>query len=362
MSAMSKGPTHGTRGGAMLRPLSIGWLAAGALMLSGGFHACLAQTTTPSSRSAREGGALAPVTINVCGKPQTYTSIPQRAVTHDVNITEMFLFLGLADKLVGYSGISSSKEIAPEWRSTLQKLPNLSSQAMNMETIVGARADFVFAGWSYGFRQGAITPDLLSRYGIDSYVLTESCIRIAPRDKVELEDSLLDLRNIARIFRIADTVEPRIQTLERGIHDLSQKMKGVTTRPTVFVYDSGQAIPVTVGRFGMPRAMIDAAGGKNIFDDIESNWPRGNWEDVIERDPEWIVVVDYGVPSAQGKIDFLKQKPELAGVKAIRKQQFFVITYAQATPSPSNVPMATELAKKLHPEAFKARTPPPARP
>ena len=55
----------------------------------------------------------------------------------------------------------------------------------------------------------------------------------------------------------------------------------------------------------MPQAMIEAAGGRNIFDDLERNWPRGNWEDVIARDPEWIVIVDYDQPDARGKIDFL---------------------------------------------------------
>ena len=53
-----------------------------------------------------------PVVIDVCGKPVAYQRVPQRAVTHDVNITEMFLYLGLGHKLVGYSGISTTKEVA----------------------------------------------------------------------------------------------------------------------------------------------------------------------------------------------------------------------------------------------------------
>ena len=50
-----------------------------------------------------------PLVVEVCGKPVTYTRVPQRAVTHDVNITEMFLYLGLGSKLVGYSGISAAR-------------------------------------------------------------------------------------------------------------------------------------------------------------------------------------------------------------------------------------------------------------
>lgn len=42
---------------------------------------------------------------------------------------------------------------------------------------------------------------------------------------------------------------------------------------------------------------------------------------MITRDrEEWIVVIDYGTPSAQGKIDFLLSRPELAEV-SIRERR-----------------------------------------
>ena len=291
-----------------------------------------------------------PVVIDVCGKPVTYQRVPQRAVTHDVNITEMFLYLGLGHKLVGYSGISATKEVAPRYRAQLAHVPDLSRKNMNLESMLGVRADFVFGGWSYGFRQGGVTPDLLKRYGVDSYLLRESCIHVEKRERVSLNDGLIDMRNLARIFDVEKENAPKLQALESRVDALAQRMQGVKKRPRVFVYDSGQRLPVTAGRFGMPHAMIEAAGGENIFADIATNWPTGNWEDVIARDPEWIVIVDYDQPDARGKIDFLLHKKELAQVEAIRKKRFFIMSYSDATPSPGNVDMAEALARKLHPE------------
>lgn len=221
---------------------------------------------------------------------------------------------------------------------------------MNLESMLGVRADFVFGGWSYGFRQGGVTPDLLKRYGVDSYLLRESCIHVEKRERVSLDDGLIDMRNLARIFDVEKENAPKLQALESRIEALAQRMQGVKKRPRVFVYDSGQRLPVTAGRFGMPHAMIEAAGGENIFADIATNWPTGNWEDVIARDPEWIVIVDYDQPDARGKIDFLLHKKELAQVEAIRKKRFFIMSYSDATPSPGNVDMAEALARKLHPE------------
>jgi len=159
--------------------------------------------------SAKETTAF-PVTIEVCGQPVVFDASPERAVTNDVNITEIFLSLGLEDKLVGYSGISTYRQISPEWQGELKEIPQLSPQYIDLETLVGAEPDFFFAGWSYGFsEEKGITPESLEKYGIKSYVLTESCIRIMEREQVSLEDTFTDILNIGRIFG----VEERAQAL-----------------------------------------------------------------------------------------------------------------------------------------------------
>lgn len=334
----------------LLPVLSLGGLALAALLLGCSRSEAPAAVQAAARPVAVAAADPAPVTVENCGQPVAYPHTPRRVVSHDVNLTEMLLFLGLGERLVGYSGIPASKEIDPAYRTQLEQVPNLSTQGMNLEAMLGVSADFVFGGWSYGFRPGQVTPELLQRYGIASYVLTESCIRVGPRAGVALSDVLLDLHNLARIFRIEDQAAPRLQALEQQLQHLAQRLQGVDQRPRVFVYDSGQDLPTTSGRYGMPQAMIEAAGGRNIFDDLASNWPKGNWEDVVARDPQWIAIVDYGHPSAQGKIDFLLSKPELAQVEAIRKRQFVVMTYAEATPGPRTIARTQVLAAALHPE------------
>nr|WP_145546467.1 ABC transporter substrate-binding protein [Variovorax boronicumulans] len=328
-------------------------LCGAALVLLLGACSKQAEPMGASATAAPAGSAaVAPVTVEVCGQPTTYVQVPQRAVTYDVGITEMFLYLGLGSRLVGTAGIPENKEVDPVYRQQLEVAPVLSRKGINLEAIVGARADFVFAGWSYGFRPGEVTPEVLARHGIPSYVLTESCIRVGPRERVSMDDTLADLRNIARIFRVEAEVAPRIQGLEQSLRDLERRTRDVAQRPSVFVYDSGEDIPTTSGRYGMPQAIIEAAGGRNIFDDIASNWPKGNWEDVVARNPEWIVIVDYGHPNAQGKIDFLLNKPELSQLDAIRHKRFFVLTYAEATPGPRNMARARALAAAMHPDSM----------
>lgn len=52
------------------------------------------------------GVAAAQVTVQSCNRKITFDAPPKRAVSNDVNLTEMMLVLGLTDRMVGYTGIS----------------------------------------------------------------------------------------------------------------------------------------------------------------------------------------------------------------------------------------------------------------
>lgn len=105
---------------------------------------------------------------------------------------------------------------------------------------------------------------------------------------------------------------------------------------------------MTSGRLGMPQALIEAAGGRNILDDVDASWTRINWETVVERNPQVIVIVDYSEISAAQKQQFLLDNPALQAVDAIKHQRFIVIPYVQATPGIDNVLAVQTLAKGFH--------------
>lgn len=290
-----------------------------------------------------------PLVIKQCGQLHTYKTVPQRVVSSSINITQMLLFLGVGDRLVRYAG-AQRRNTGARLKALFRQRPDQLIDDVSMELVLGARADLVVSGWSYGFNKGALTPRFLESFGIDSYVITESCIRVYQRDRVSLRDTLEDLRSLARILGVAPKVMPRIDRLARALENLKQKTAKVDYRPRVFVYDSGRQLPLTAGRFATPHAMIRAAGGRNIFADIESSWETASWEAVVARNPEWIIIIDYGAHTAQEKIEFLLSKESLSRVSAIRHHRFLVIPYAHATPSPYNIYQAQRLAEALHPQ------------
>ena len=100
------------------------------------------------------GVALAETTVQSCNRTVTFDKPPERAISNDVNLTEMMLVLGLADRMVGYTGISGWKTLDEEMRAGVEELPKLSAKYPSKEVLVGADADFFFAGWNYGMKVG----------------------------------------------------------------------------------------------------------------------------------------------------------------------------------------------------------------
>jgi iron complex transport system substrate-binding protein len=300
-----------------------------------------------ASTSAFAQATQYPLTIQSCNRQVTFNKAPTHALSHDINMTQMMLALGLRQRMVGYSGVSGWKAVTPELRKELAGLPELASKYPSVETLLNANVDFFFAGWDYGMRVGGdLTPQTLAPLDIPVYELTESCAFVMKRPAASLDDTYNDLRNLGRIFDVQDRAEQLIGQMQQRIAVVQQQLPA--QRPRVFLYDSGEDRAMTSGRLGMPQALIDAAGGRNVLDDIEASWTRVNWESVVERNPEVIVIVDYGEISAAQKQAFLEQHPALQSVAAIRNKRFVVIPYVGATPSLENVEAIEAIAAGLH--------------
>lgn len=290
------------------------------------------------------GPALAEVSVDSCNRQVQFDAPPQAAISNDVNLTEMMLVLGLADRMVGYTGISGWKTLDEEMRAGVEALPELSAKYPTKEVLVGADADFFFAGWNYGMKVGGeVTPETLAPFGIKVYELTESCIHIGDKPKVSIDDMYNDLTNLGKIFQVEDKADALVAGYKAELAAFTADLE--TGDPLrVFVYDSGEDTPFTAGRYAMPTALIEAAGGTNIMDDFEKSWGTVNWEAVVERNPEVVVIVNYGNVTAAEKRAFMMNKPAFADLDAVKNDRFVVLEYVEATPGPRNINAVKKLA------------------
>ena len=289
--------------------------------------------------------AAFPVSVKSCDRMVTYQAPPKAAVSNDVNLTEMMLVLGLTDHMVGFTGISGWKTLDAKMRDGIAALPELAARYPSKEVLIGADADFYFAGWNYGMKVGGeVTPDTLAPFGINVYELSESCIHIGPKGPASMDDMYNDLLNLGTIFGVPDRAKALVNTYKNDLAEHGNTLSPLAAPPRVFVYDSGEDAPFTSGRYGMPNALIKAAGGRNIMDDFNKSWGTVGWEEVVERNPEIIVIVNYGDVTAEQKRQFMRSNPAFSELAAVKNDRFVVLEYVAATPGPRNIDAIKTLA------------------
>ena len=291
------------------------------------------------------GSAFAETSVQSCNRTVTFDSPPKRAISNDVNLTEMMLVLGLADHMVGYTGISGWKTLDEEMRANVKQLPELSSKYPTKEVIVGANADFFFAGWNYGMKVGGeVTPETLEPFGVKVYELTESCTHIMKKGKASIDDMYADLLNLGSIFNVEDRAKNLVNDYKAELKSFKSNLE--TGEPVrAFVYDSGEDTPFTAGLYAMPTALIEAAGGVNVMNGFEKSWGTVTWEEVVAQNPEVIIIVNYGSVTAEQKRAFMMANPAFANIEAVKNDRFVTLEYVEATPGPRNIKAIKTLAK-----------------
>ncbi|WP_329489559.1 ABC transporter substrate-binding protein [Kitasatospora sp. NBC_01246] len=319
---------------------------ATAALLTLALTACGAEIAPAGDAAA--GSAHYPVTVDNCGTKVTFERKPARTVTNDVGITELMFALGLADRMAGYVMPDDKGQVDKvAWKDGYQQARWLSRQQITKEIALEARADLVFAGWHYGFDEaGGFTPQALAGLGIGSYVLSESCRsgKGPERGVMSPLDALYtDLANLGEIFDVRDRADALIADFRAQVAAVPQPER----RPRVFLYDSGEDKPYTSGKFAAPQEIIARAGGENVMGDLADSWTTVGWESVVQRDPEVIVINNYGSPDAEAKRKFLTSFPPLAGVSAVRNGRIFVLDYVDLVESPRNPAAITALAAHL---------------
>lgn len=301
------------------------------------------QAAQQASSQEQQGQA---VTIQNGDKQETYTEAPKRAVTLNQHVTEVMLALGLADKMVGTAYLDD--QILPEFKEAYEKIPVLSKESPSKEVLMAAQPDFVYAGWKTAFSdKGVGTVEELEQAGIKSYLHLSS-----NKPGPTIDDVFEDIQNIGRIFRVDNRANELITKMKQEMDQITSRIGNVDKPLRVFVYDSGEDQPFTAANNYM-TTLIKMAGGKNIFDDIQKGWTAVSWEEVVNRKPEVIVIVDYGEITVDQKRKLLLTKHELVDLPAIQNQRLIVLPLSAAAEG-VRAPIALKsLAEGLYPEKFK---------
>lgn len=305
----------------------------GLMLLSG----CAAPSTP-------ESGAI---TATSCGMSLTFAERPERVVTLDQTSTETLLALGLADRMAGTSNLKT--KVAPQFAADYGRVTVLSPKLLTAEQLRAANPDFVVASFAEQFTRDRVgSREELHELGVPTFVSAVDCPSgdASPFDRLHQ-----DYRTLGQIFGVEERAEKLISDQQEALSKASSR--NIAGEPKVlWLYSVFNDVPYVAGGTGIPQAMSDLLGVRNVFADVDEHWPEVSWEQVAAREPDVIVVGDLserGAPgdSADEKIAQMRRHPVMAQLPAVRNNRIIRVSGIELDPSVRSTHALAQVARAL---------------
>lgn len=253
----------------------------------------------------------------------------ERVITLAPNLTEIVYAVGAGPRLVGNTTYC---DYPPEARQVAKVGDTLNP---NIEQIIALRPQLILV--STASQLEAFARQLDER-GIAVYITD-------PRDVEGV------FRTIAAIGALVGEPERAGQLVKELRARASHVEEAVrTTKPLSVFYQVSREPLYTAGRDSFITDLIRRAGGLSVTAEVEGAWPRYSQESALAARPEAIIMAT-GTGMEQGNMevaDALKKSPA-----ALTGRVYGINGDYLSRPGPRLVDGLEEIARALHPEAFK---------
>lgn len=297
-------------------------------------------------------GTAAPVaqasTVTSCGRQATFASPPKRAVALDQTSTETLLELGLQDSMAGTANLKT--KIPAAYRAAYAKVPVIAPKIATGEQLRAATPDFVVGGSADLFtKDRAGTREELDALKVPTFVSAVDCPEQNPAGRTPFELLFSDYESLGKVFgaeeRAAELAADQRTAVAKAGENAAKVTGGSSgaEQPTVvYLYSVFNGMPYVAGKTGLPSEMSRIVGAKNAFDDVDEDWPEVSWEEVAQRDPDFIVIGDLserGRPgdSAAEKRATMTGHPVVSKLAAVRDDKILEVPGIELDPSVRSV-------------------------
>lgn len=305
-----------------------------------------ATTGTETPTATPTESVAAPVSLMNCGYEVVVGSPPQRAVSMNQGATEIMLALGLQDRMIGTAYLDDS--VLPAYAAAYATVPVLAEEYPSREVLLGEEPDFVYGSYASAFNdEAAGSRESLDELGIASYVSGAACADRSLRpEKVTFETVFAEIMDIGIIFDVQDRAEALVAELQADLDEASADAS-VAEGMTVLWYDGGTEVPTMGVCCGAPGMIIEALGGTNAFGDVAGSWTDVSWEEFVDSDADFIVLVDASWDPAADKRAFLAADPATSTMTAVQEERYGSVPFSASTPGIRNVAAVVDLAAAI---------------
>jgi iron complex transport system substrate-binding protein len=259
---------------------------------------------------------------------------PQRIVSLIPSATEMLFAMGAGPRVVG---VGNFDRYPPE-ALTRTKVGGLIDP--DVERIISLKPDLVLV---YGTQTDLRTQ--LDRAGIPMFLFQHA----------GLPDVTATIRELGARIGGAKDANALADRIEAEIADVRRRVAGRPRPRTLLVFgrdaETLRGIYAS-GAVGFLHDMLEAAGGANVFDDVQRQSIQTTSELAVARAPD--VIIEVGIDTASTSGRNLRAWDALASIPAVRNKRIYQLRGdGMMNPGPRISASVRRMAEVLHPDVFR---------
>ena len=293
------------------------------------------EETGSSGVGEKQSGDDFPLTVeDSCGRQVEILRKPERIISLAPSNTELLFALGLAERIVGVTEYCNFPPAA------LNKPKAGSFSEPYLEQIVALQPDLVVA-----------SELLVSEEKLEQLESLQFPVLVLHPDGIEEVCQTLELLGL--VTGEKEKAELLVAEMKARLAVVQEKLQQLPAGERVRVYYEVYADPLmTAGCISIVHEIIETAGGKNIFADVQAAYPQVSSEAVIARDPEIILF-----PHQHGTEGILAleiiNRPGWGTITALQEEKIFGLEADKfSRPGPRLAEAVEELVRIIYPELW----------
>jgi iron complex transport system substrate-binding protein len=256
----------------------------------------------------------------------------RRVVTLAPNLTETIYALGLEERLAGDTDYCDTPPAA-------KLKPHVGgAQNPSLEAIVALHPDLVLATTSINRIE---TVDGLAKVGVAVYTTDPQTVR----------GMLESTARIAGLMGAEAQGTALVAKLQARLDALAARLADVPPVHALFVVWEDPLI--TIGQNTFIADALRWAGAESVIVS-QQKWPRVTFEEIVRLQPDYIVFASDHAGFGAEELGALRTREAWKQLRAVELGHIAVISEEINRPSPGLVDAIEQLAREVHPEAFRA--------
>ena len=298
--------------------------------------------------AAASAGSGYPSTVMSCAEKLTFTEPPKRVLLLGDTDASVLTTLDVLDKVAMRTGRLDTTGYDITTATKLKAIPQMESgtnatggASVATESILDAHIDLVI-GYDRGVDRKALAKAGVKLYSPDAY-----CDDQTPVNHADFGLVTKEVTKVGAIFGVPERAATLNKALKEQATDLKKHANGRGASIASLWLPADGSSMSAYGRSSMSQAAFDVNGLKNAYQDNRTRVFDISMEDLLKRNPDWVLLLS-GASNADTIKTTFEHAKGASQLTAVKKGHVITMPYSLTDPaSPLSIEGATELAKLI---------------